>query len=787
MTPIVSEQILEGLNPEQKKAVMHDKGPLLIFAGAGSGKTRVITHRIAYLVRHREIKPYRILAITFTNKAAREMKNRIESLIGDEVANIWVGTFHSMLVRILRRNIALLGMDPSFTIMDSDDQKKILRQCLEEINLDEKIYPIRSIQAAISNAKNLLKSPDDFEREITQYENRKRKTAEIYRLYQKKLWEHAALDFDDILSYSVELFRKNKAVLDYYREKFEYILVDEYQDTNHAQYVLVEMLAKIHQNLCVVGDDDQSIYAFRGANIQNILDFEKDFPGCTVIKLEQNYRSTQNVLNAANCLIAHNKGRKPKTLWTQLEEGERITFIQAEDHNNEAGFIAGEIKRIVRIAKQTSFQEIAVLYRINALSRNLEGELMRQNIPYKVYGGTRFFDRREIRDLLAYMRLIIKGDNFSFERIINVPKRGIGNVTVETIRQLATKKDLPCLAICRSANEEPRLSRVWPKLVQFSEMIEGFRHRLDQNDMNLPEWMEYIQDESGLLQEIIDQQEKSSEVTDRVENLRELMSDAVEYERSLAVKREAMEFQREDVKESQKEDVFEEHPDIPDTLREKLSGYLENTALYTDMDREAESDDHVRLMTIHSAKGLEFDYVFLAGAEEQIFPGSRAIFNGGEEDIEEERRLAYVSITRARKKLVITTARSRTLFGQTQCLPVSRFVKEIPDCYIEEISAGRKERVLGDAPTNSGIRRSSKPVSAVYTASGVSTVSTGISSYLKPSQVNTGDVVFHPKFGKGKILRKIPAADDAILEIEFEDYGNRKMMTKQAKLTFKSS
>jgi DNA helicase-2/ATP-dependent DNA helicase PcrA len=870
LTVNVEGRLLKGLNSEQRRAVLHDKGPLLILAGAGSGKTRVITHRIAYLVQERGVSPYRILAITFTNKAAKEMKNRIEELIGQDVNSIWVGTFHSMLVKILRKHIGILGFDSSFTIIDSDDQQKVVKQCLTDLNIDEKMYPPKSVHSAISSAKNSLIDPAEYTKDA-RGDKRKEKIAAIYELYQSKLKMNSALDFDDILFFAVEILKQDAQILDFYRRKFEYILVDEYQDTNHAQYTLIQLLAGKHQNLCVVGDDDQSIYAFRGANIQNILDFEKDFKNCTVIKLEQNYRSTRNVLDAANCVISNNKGRKDKKLWTQSEMGEPITFLRAETYNDEAQYVASEINRIVKVAKIGGYKEIAILYRLNALSRSFESELMKRGIPYRTYGGMRFFDRKEIKDILAYLRLIIKGDDLSFMRIVNVPRRGIGDVTLDALQAVAIEKGMTMLATCAIAKEDPRLSRAWPKLYEFYELITSFRDKIAQNDISFPDLFEYVQEESGILQEIIEQRDKKSEVTDRVENLKELISDAVEFERQIDIELELETFREIDeggstiqnasqdgnLEVSKGQDTlamnenannsssidfnnYEEAVATPHTLSEKLQAYLDNTALFSELDKEVEGDEFVRLMTIHSAKGLEFDFVFLVGAEETLFPGSRSIQSGNPEDIEEERRLAYVSITRSRKKLYITTARNRMVFGQTQCLPVSRFVREIPECYVEEVSCGRnasagsemygsslftgnsstvspgfssksgmtgssggagtgrqndRNGVFGQSkgfldgtPFGSGKAKSASDSSgshgSVFGAGiGGNDVQNENDQYLTSSQINVGDIVNHPKFGKGKITQKIPAANDAILEIEFVDYGPKKLMTNQAKLT----
>ncbi|MHB1483589.1 MAG: ATP-dependent helicase [Saccharofermentanales bacterium] len=800
------EDMMKNLNPQQQQAILHDKGPLLILAGAGSGKTRVITHRIAYLVKTRGVSPYRILAITFTNKAAKEMKNRIEELIGQDVNNMWVGTFHAMLVKILRKHIDLLGFDKVFTIIDSDDQLKVIKQCIAELNLDDKMFQPRSVHAQISSAKNSLIGVDEFSVQAGR-DFRLSAVAKVYDLYQKKLKQNGVLDFDDILYYAVLILQQNPNILDFYQRKFEYILVDEYQDTNHAQYTLIKLLAARHHNLCVVGDDDQSIYSFRGANIQNILDFEKDFKNCEVIKLEQNYRSTGNVLDAANSLIAHNKARKNKKLWTCAEAGEPITFMRTENQNDEAGSVASEISRIVTKAKCSSYKEIAILYRLNALSRNFEGALGNQGIPFKIYGGMRFFDRKEIKDLLAYLRLIIKGDNLSFERIINIPRRGIGDVTIETIAFIAAEHEIQYLDVCAIAKDEPRLSRIWPKLLEFYELIRRFREEISLNKLSLPEFFEYVQNESGIVQEIIDQREKNNEITDRVENLKELLSDAVEFEKQFEPANMVVTFNPSESEPGE----YEEAVETPKDLYGKLTAYLENIALYTEQDQEILGDDFVKLMTIHSAKGLEFDYIFLVGAEESLFPGSRSIQSGREEDLEEERRLAYVAITRARKKLIITTAKSRMLYGKTECYPVSRFVKEIPEKYIEEIGGSRFESSFGSRDFGSsrdfGAAKEKRPGGekkpvlsddskkdhffdfSSLMGSKNSSVNKGAANetggkmYLKADEVKVGDEVVHDKFGPGKILNKLPVANDAILEIRFNDFGVKKMLMNQAKLS----
>lgn len=779
-------ELVKGLNPEQKEAVLHDRGPLLILAGAGSGKTRVITQRIAYLVKFRGVSPYRILAITFTNKAAKEMKVRIESLIGSDVESLWVGTFHSMMVRILRKHIDLLGFNKHFIILDSDDQQRVIKSCLEELGLDEKKYPARMVQSIISNAKNALTDATEFAQSAAK-EYREREIAKVYKLYQDKLKAASALDFDDILFFAVEIFRTYPDILEYYRDKFEYILVDEYQDTNHAQYQIVELLAKKHRNLCVVGDDDQSIYSFRGANIRNILDFEQTFKGCKVIKLEQNYRSTKTVLDAANSVIANNKGRKAKKLWTNADQGEPITILRADDQISEARYVAGEINRLVKLAAKCSYGEIAILYRLNALSRNFETELLAAKVPFKILGGMRFFERREIKDLLAYMRIILVGDNLSFLRIINVPRRGIGDVTLAAVSAAAERLGVSFLEAAEKSREIPELSKAWPKLTAFYDLVRKMRDTLAEDKKTLPEYFEYVQEESGIVQEIIEQREKKEEVTDRVENLRELISAVIEFDGQLKTIREWQ------LAHSGGEvSPFEDTDYAAVTITEKLAGYIESVTLYTDAEEQVEGEEFVKLMTIHSAKGLEFDYVFLVGAEEGLFPGVRTLNEGGGEGLEEERRLAYVSITRARKKLIVTTARNRMLFGQTQCNPVSRFVREIPNQFVEEISQGRSDtqsafgNTRGVGSYQSTLSKGfSEPAIILPTLAKKETAASRpaeAGNFLKPADVKPGDRVVHIKFGNGRILAIVPVADDAIVEIGFDEFGTKKLMLKQARL-----
>ncbi len=806
-------RLTTGLNPEQARAVRHVNGPLLILAGAGSGKTRVITHRIAHLVKVLQINPASILAITFTNKAAAEMKSRIEDLIGSVSASMWVGTFHAMLARILRKYADRIGYERSFSIIDSDDQQKVVKQCLGELNLDEKTFAVRAVHSQISAAKNALQTPADFAAEAGA-DFRKSKVAEVYRLYQDKLKRSNSMDFDDILMQAVHLLMQNADVLSEYQNRFRYILVDEYQDTNHAQYKLVQMLSSAHRNLCVVGDDDQSIYSFRGANIQNILDFEKDFTGCTVIKLEQNYRSTGNVLGAANEVIRNNNGRKVKQLWTQADAGEKITFLRSDNHSDESRYIASEISRLTKSQKY-KFGDLAILYRLNALSRNLEGALRDEGISYRIFGGMRFYDRKEIKDVLAYLRLIaFPQDDISLARIINVPRRGIGDTTLDTLERLAAEQRVSQLEICARAGEFADLSRASGRLQVFAALVSRLRDALLADEMSFPEYIEWVENESGLVQDVLDQQEKSklADSVDRIENLKELLSDAVEFDQN---RRDLLQLQPDLVAD-------DDHILLAINLPDILNAFLERAALYSEMDEDRDQNDFVRLMTIHSAKGLEFKAVFLVGAEEGLFPGYRAM--SSESDIEEERRLAYVAITRARQKLYITTTRSRLVFGQTQSMPVSRFVREIPDDYLDEHGGSRHgdrsasygaSAGWGTGETRGGTnidasgpaqkidnpfvrpkgpasaktatsstgfgntaRLSSQPATSGNPAQSAAQPARGID----PASIKSGDRVRHVNFGEGRIIRLDPVAGDAILLIEFDKVGQKRMLARQANL-----
>lgn len=785
--PPIAARLLSGLNPQQAEAVRHDKGPLLILAGAGSGKTRVITHRVAWLVSVAGIRPSAILAITFTNKAASEMKSRIEELIGSVSRTMWIGTFHAMMMRILRRYADRLGYDRSFVILDTDDQQKTIKSCLSDLNLDEKTFAVKSVHSQISAAKNALIDASLYESQAGHDFFRSR-IAQVYRCYQHKLKKNNSMDFDDILFEAVKLLQTHPDILAEYQDRFQYILVDEYQDTNHAQYQLVHLLSANHRNLCVVGDDDQSIYSFRGANIQNILDFEKDFKKCHVIKLEQNYRSTGHVLKAANAVIGHNQGRKKKVLWTESEDGEKITFLQVEDQNEEGRYIAREIERQVARLGLKDYRDFAVLYRLNALSRSVEQALREQGIPYRIYGGTRFYDRKEIKDVLAYLRLIVMpGEDLSLNRIINVPRRGIGDTSTELLAQIATREGLSQLEVCARAQSYPELQRISGRLLAFAQLISRLSEGLCAQDKTLDQYLDWVETETGLVQDLLDQQQKTgrSETVDRIENLKELLSDAVEFENQLQLLR-----QQAAAGDLPPEDAWLQAQDLTSVLQ----AFLERAALYSEIDQDSDQDHVVRLMTIHSAKGLEFDTVFLVGAEEGLFPGYRSM--GSQEDYEEERRLAYVAMTRARRKLVITTARTRLLFGQTQRYVISPFVREIPDPHIESIGGShhgltgpnRTETETGQTERTTGrtFGRTESvrfPGAPVFTGRKGADPKQAVPAETAAVSFSAGDRVSHPRFGPGKILSADPVAGDAILLIDFKTAGRKRLMARMARLT----
>ena len=645
--------IYDTLNPMQKEAVLHTEGPLLILAGAGSGKTRVLTHRVAYLIDEKQVNPWNILAITFTNKAAGEMRERVDQLVGFGAESIWVSTFHSTCVRILRRHIEYLGYNTNFSIYDSDDQKTLMKQVFKAMDVDTKQFKERSVLGTISSAKDKLIGPDEFLLNAGQ-DFRQRGIGEIYKEYQKRLRKNNALDFDDLIVKTVELFQNNSEILNYYQERFKYIMVDEYQDTNLAQFKLISLLASKYRNLCVVGDDDQSIYRFRGADIGNILSFEETFPGAKVIKLEQNYRSTQNILNAANGVIRHNRGRKDKTLWTANGEGELIRFKQFVTAREEADFVAREIRDSVY-----AYQDQAVLYRTNAQSRLLEERCIFYNVPYRLVGGVNFYQRKEIKDILAYLKTIANGvDDLSVLRIINVPKRGIGATTMGKVTIFASEHGMSLYDALREARQIPGIGKAAEKIGTFIGQMESFRARAQSEDYTIQDLIEGIMDETGYQQDLEAEGEVESQT--RLENIEELVNKAVSYEE--------------------------------DSEHSTLDEFLEQVALVADIDNMDESENRVTLMTLHSAKGLEFPKVYLVGLEDGLFPSMMSINSDDKTDMEEERRLCYVGITRAKNELVITSARQRMVNGETRYCKPSRFLEEVPGELLEE---ERLEPVLG--------------------------------------------------------------------------------------------
>ena len=739
---------LEGLNTEQQEAVCHFEGPLLILAGAGSGKTRVLTNRIAWLIEEKQIKPWNIMAITFTNKAAGEMRERVNRLVDFGAESIWVATFHSTCVRILRRFIDRLGYGTNFTIYDGDDQKSLMKDICKRLNIDTKIYRERALLSAISSAKDELIGPEEY-RIRAQGDFGKMKTAAVYEEYQRQLKQNNALDFDDLICKTVELFQENPDVLDYYQEKFRYIMVDEYQDTNTAQFRLVSILASKYRNLCVVGDDDQSIYKFRGANIKNILNFEEEFPDAVVIKLEQNYRSTSTILNAANAVIRNNHGRKDKTLWTENPEGEKLVCRQFDNAYDEADYIAGAIQKKVK-EEGASYNECAVLYRTNAQSRMFEERFVSTNIPYKVIGGVNFYARREIKDLLAYLRTIENGrDDLAVRRIINVPKRGIGLTSINRVQEYAIQKEIGFYEALRAADLIPNIGRAVSRLESFTALIEHFKEESGRMTplALLNDIIETLDYESYL--EEIDMEDAES----RIENVEELKSKVASYEESC-----------------------EQTGEQP-----TLSGFLEEVALVADIDNLDEESDYVVLMTLHSAKGLEFPYVFLAGMEDGLFPSYMTITADDPMELEEERRLCYVGITRAMKELTLTCARRRMVRGETQYNKSSRFLREIP----EELLGGRKELhkekpqmeiarnqayAKAKAAFHSQAFGIKKPVQQFKVASG------------EGPGYDVGDRVRHMKFGEGLVTAITEGGRDYEVTVEFDTVGVKKMFAAFARL-----
>ena len=732
--------IYDTLNNEQREAVFCTEGPLLMLAGAGSGKTRSLTHRIAYLIEEKGVAPWNILAITFTNKAAQEMRERVDALVGYGSEDIWISTFHATCSRILRRHIDLLGYDRNFTIYDASDQKSLMKEVLKEMKIDTKQFPERSVMSEISSAKNEYKSPLDYRNEYGS-NFRNQRIADIYEHYQKRLKENNALDFDDLLVKMVDLFQTNPDVLEHYQDRFQYIMVDEYQDTNTVQFLLVSLLAKKYRNLCVVGDDDQSIYKFRGANIYNILNFEKVFPDAQVIRLEQNYRSTQNILNAANGVIANNKGRKEKKLWTENQKGELVHFKQYDTEYDEAD---GVVSRINFLAMRgVQYKDMAILYRTNAQSRIFEEKLKQKNIPYAIVRGISFYDRKEIKDLMSYLKVVDSGmDDLSVKRIINVPKRGIGQTTINRLQEFAILNQMSFLDAVFNADEIPEVTRALAKLHKFADMIEEFREYASEHEIS--ELLEHILDVTQYRAEL--EAEGTDESISRLEDIEELFNDIAYYEEE------------------------EENPNLRDFLAEK-----DMYTLNAGIDNLEDENNKVLLMTLHNAKGLEFNNVFLGGMEEGVFPGFGAMMSGDESEIEEERRLCYVGITRAKERLFLSAAKRRMLRGQTQYNRRSRFIDEIPGQYLDTEQRVSEQRVVKNTERPAKYQYGAK-AGKPYNLSDFKVKPVGELDY------QVGDRVKHIKFGEGTVQEITKGGRDFEVAVEFDRVGRKKMFASFAKL-----
>ena len=762
-----NEEIINGLNNKQKEAVLALDGPCLVIAGAGSGKTKVLTHKIAYMIAN-NIKPWNILAITFTNKAANEMKERAEKLVGDSAKDLWMGTFHSICVRILRKYIDRIGFKTDFVIFDTSDQRTLVKECLKTLSIDDKMYTDRSVLAEISNAKNEMLEPSAYSIKYSG-DFRKEKISAVYELYQKRLKENNAIDFDDIINFTIKILMDNSDVLEYYTEKFKYILVDEYQDTNKAQFTLVSLLASRYGNITAVGDNDQGIYSFRGADITNILNFEKDFPGTKIIKLEQNYRCTGNILKAANAVIKHNENKFDKKLWTENDEGELPCIYCGEDEYDEATYIVQEIAHLKR-EEYYKNSDFTVLYRMNAQSRAIEDILRREDIPYKIIGGLKFYERKEIKDIIAYLRLIQNtSDNLSLKRIINEPKRGIGKTSLDKIQEISETTGVSMYEVIKNAAEYG-LNRVAANAKEFIEQIESLKE--EKENIIISELIKLTLKRTGYTKAL--ELENTVEAESRIQNLEEFLTVAIEFE--------------------------EESAD--NTLAE----FLEGITLSSDIDGMEETEDSVTLMTLHSAKGLEFPVVFLVGMEEGIFPGYKSI--GEPRELEEERRLFYVGITRAKQYLYLTCARHRTIFGSTSYNAISRFVKEIPDELLEGYSEA-VETKTDNGFEDTGYRWSygggqsvktyklneqemQKTVAASSTDTNNGFKFRTAESFLNSIKQNTSNVdiskyeagqrIYHKKFGEGTINYVEIEGDDAKVDINFDKAGHKRLMAKFAGL-----
>ena len=743
-------ELLAGLNDKQKEAVLHFEGPLLILAGAGSGKTRVLTHRIAYLIEEHQVPPYHILALTFTNKAANEMRERVNNIIEYGAGSIWVSTFHSTCVRILRRFIDHLGYDNAFTIYDSDDQKSLMKDICKQLNIDTKKYKERTFLNAISSAKDELKTPEQYADEVAKEYNKKI-FGRVYKEYQKRLKQNNALDFDDLIMLTVQLFQQNAEILNHYQERFPFILVDEYQDTNTAQFTLLSLLASRYQNLCVVGDDDQSIYRFRGANIHNILNFEKIFPATKVIRLEQNYRSTKNILAAASGVIKHNSMRKEKTLWTTAEAGAPISYGRYDNEYEEAQGIAADIHRQVKDGM--SYNDFAILYRTNAQSRVFEEKLIYEGIPYRIIGAVNFYARKEIKDILCYLKTINNSaDDIAIKRIINIPRRGIGQTTIGRISDYAFSQEMPFYEALRRVDEIPGCTRASAKIHSFVSLIEHFRMKLRGEMYSLEDMTQELLDVTGYVREL--EAEDTDEANGRIENIESLMNKIVQYEE--------------------------------DNNGGTLNDLLEDIALVADIDTVSDDAEQVLLMTLHSAKGLEFPNVYICGMEETIFPGASAVFGDDPSELEEERRLCYVGITRAMKKLTLTSANQRMRNGEMNFNRPSRFINEIPRHLVKQTYGAVLKPETESKPTEFSRTKASlytkdrkNPfANTPYIQKGM-----GSASPAGAPDYQVGDRVSHTKFGQGIVRSLTKLTNDYEVVIEFDGFGQRKLRSSFAKLT----
>ena len=732
--------LFENLNPQQKEAVCHTEGPLLILAGAGSGKTRVLTHRIAYLIEEKGVNPWNIMAITFTNKAAEEMRERVDKIVGFGSESIWVTTFHSTCVRILRRYIDRLGFDNRFTIYNTDDQKTVIKDICKRLNIDTKIYKERALMAQISHAKDQMVTPEEFELNY-RADYQKQAVIQVYKEYQAQLRKNNALDFDDLIMKTVELFQCNPDVLDSYQERFRYIMVDEYQDTNLAQFQFVSLLASKYQNLCVVGDDDQSIYKFRGANIENILGFERVFADTKVIRLEQNYRSTKNILNAANEVIQNNTERKAKTLWTENEEGSKVHLRQFLNGFEEAEYVVGDIAKKQREG-QCRYCDCAILYRTNAQSRLFEEKLLMANIPYKLVGGINFYARKEIKDLLSYLKTVDNArDDLAVRRIINIPKRGIGAATLAKVQDYANENEISFYDALKEADKIPKIGRTTAKIESFVTLIQTLRSEVP--SFTIQELMNDIIERTGYVQDLI--LEDTDESRSRIENIDELITKIATYE--------------------------EEH------THPTLSGFLEEIALIADIDTVEPGQDYVLLMTLHSAKGLEFPQVYLTGMEDGIFPSYMTVTSDDPGELEEERRLCYVGITRAMKDLTLTCAQQRMIRGQTQYNKVSRFVREIPREIVDMGHELPKKTTEDNTPKNNTYAQMREAFRAKAFQPRQFTV-----KKAEKLDYQVGDTVRHMKFGVGTVKQIVEGGKDYEVTVEFEQVGVKKMFASFAKL-----